>query len=131
MWAVDATVLLRLLLDDCDEQSARAVAFIAKLTDEGERMFVAHAVLCDVASALARNCSVPRADIARVLNDLLRTTQFEVEDPAVANRALLRYRRGGGDLADYLIAETAAGSGCRGVVTFDPELLEEDGFLAP
>lgn len=131
MIGLDTNVLLRYLLADDEAQTPRAVGFIGNAAERGEKMFLSHVVLCEVAWVMKAGCSLPKDDIALVLTNLLRTAQFAIEDPDLASRALRRYEQGGADFADYLIAERAAEAGCDGVATFDGRLLKEAGFTAP
>ena len=131
MVALDAPLLLRYLLADCEGEYGRAAAFIHNAADEGVRMYLLHQVLCDLSRELESTYSLSRRDIARGLHDLLCTAQFVVEGPELARRALDRYRSGGADFASYLLWEQAEHAGCDAVVTFEVALLEESGFVEP
>ncbi len=131
MMGLDTHVLMRYLLNDDEEQSRRAVALINETADLGEKMYISHVVVCEVAWVLRSAGDLPRVEIAEVLNMLLHTAQFAVEDPDLAGRALARYGRGGADFPDYLIAERASEAGCERVATFDKKLLKEPGFVSP
>jgi predicted nucleic-acid-binding protein len=129
--ALDTNVLVRYLTADDAEQAGRAAALIDDAVARGESLFISHVVLCEVTWVLARAYRLARPDLVDVPDDSVRTAQFVVEDPAIARRALSRFAAGAADFADDLIAERAAGAGCRVVVTFDRKLLRERGFEAP
>jgi predicted nucleic-acid-binding protein len=129
--ALDTNVLVRYLLLDDETQSPRAAALINGSAARGEKMFVSHVVLCEVTWVLRTAASLTRDEVAAALTGMIRTAQFVVEDPDIANRALHRYEAGGADFADYLIAERAAAAGFDQVVTFDKKLLKESGFIRP
>lgn len=131
MIGLDTNVLVRYLMADDPEQAMRAAALVDDAVARGESMFIAHIVLCEVCWVLTRAFRLPKSNLVAVLDDILRTAQFVVEDPAAARRALHRFAAGAADFADYLIAERTEDVGCRLVATFDRKLLREDGFEAP
>lgn len=131
MIGLDTNVLVRYLVEDDEEQSNRAVAFIESTADRGDRLFLAHLVLCELVWVLEVAYGRSREDIVRALTAILRTAQFVVDDPDVAHRALARFEDGAADFADYVIAELAGAAGCQRIATFDDELLEEESFFRP
>lgn len=131
MIALDTNVLVRYLTADDAEQAERAAAVIDDAVARGESLFISHIVLCEVTWVLTRAFRLAKPELVAVLDDIVRTAQFVVEDPAIARRALSRFAAGAADFADYIIAERTAGAGCRVVVTFDRKLVRERGFEAP
>ena len=63
------------------------------------------------------------------MEQILSTGLFVVEQEDLVRRSLESYRRGKGDFADSVIAETCAGHGCRDTATFDRALRGELGFV--
>lgn len=85
-------------------------------------------MLCELVWVLTRRADLSRTQIAKALDQLLRTELIVVSDPGVADRALRAYRAGKGDFADYLIREQARALDAEEVHTFDRALKGEDGF---
>jgi predicted nucleic-acid-binding protein len=129
--ALDTNVFVRFLVEDDAEQAARAKKVVRGALDAGEPVFVSAVVLSELAWVLERAYELPRRDIAAAVEGLLAAHPFEVEHAPAAARALARYRRGRAGYPDYLIQQLAAERGCAELVTFDRELLREDGFTRP
>ncbi len=130
MIALDTNVVVRYLMQDDVDQSARAAAFIDGAADSGDTMYVPLVVLCEVAWVLRRAYRLDKADLIAALSGVLRAASFEVEAADAAYRALRRYAAGAADFADYVIVERANDAGCVGVATFDAKLLREQGAVA-
>ncbi len=131
MIGLDTNVIVRYLVEDDEEQAARAAALIEGAANRGETLFIAQIVLCELAWVLGAAYGRSRLEVARALKAVLRTAQFVVEDVDLAHRALARFEEDRGDFADYVVAERAFGNGCERVATFDKRLLAEDSFFAP
>lgn len=129
MIAVDTNVLVRFLVRDDEAQFARAADLLARAQRVDESVFVSTIVLCELVWVLRRAYKVGKADVVRVLNELVRARHVQLESPVVVDRALAAFARGPGDLADYLIREQAFVAGCTGVATFDGAVAGEDGFV--
>ena len=131
MIGLDTNVLVRYLVEDDEQQAARAAALIEDAVRRGEKLFVASIVLCEVVWVLKVAYGRTRGDIAKALGAILRTAQFVIQDIESAYRALACYESGPGDFADYLIAEQAVEAGCEKLATFDKKLLKDDRFVEP
>lgn len=91
-------------------------------------MFLNGVVLCETVWVLERGYGIAKDVIADVLEKILVTRQFEVEDRDQVWRAQKAYEAGKADFADHLIGERKALAGCRATVTFDTALEETAGF---
>jgi predicted nucleic-acid-binding protein len=129
--ALDTNVLVRFLIEDDEEQSARAAALIRRIVDSEERLFVPELVVCETVWVLAGAYRFQRGEIAALLTDLLSARELEPGGADRLWRALRAYRAGRGDFADYLISEQARDAGFDTVATFDRKLLKDHGFTAP
>jgi predicted nucleic-acid-binding protein len=129
MIALDTNVLVRYLVEDDAAQSARAAKRIAGASSAGEQLFISSVVFCEVAWVLAVAYKVQKAELIRVLRDLLRARQLAFENADALIQALEAYERGRGDLADYVIRETALTYGCESIATFDKALTKEARFI--
>ena len=131
MIALDTNVLLRFLVDDNGEQTARARDLLRRAQDQGVPCFVSDVVLCEVVWVLQRRFRVSRAELVAVLKQLVRASNlvFAARDQVVA--ALMSFAAGPGGFTDYFIRAQAHAAGCEAVATFDRALLRESGFIAP
>ena len=62
------------------------------------------------------------------VQDFLLDDRYILEEPAIVSAALVRFRNGKADLADYLIGLKSRSLGADETVTFDRALRGEDGF---
>lgn len=131
MIALDTNVLVRYLVEDDAEQSARAARLIEGAADQGEVLFVTHIVMCEVVWVLQVAYRVSKPDVIATLKNLVRARQLELEDAELVRKALAEFEDGKGDFADYLIRARSAARWCERVATFDKALLKEAGFVAP
>jgi predicted nucleic-acid-binding protein len=129
--ALDTNVLVRILVEDDAQQTAAANRLVERALAEDATLFLPSIVLCETAWVLARAYRFPRADLVRVLTQVLATRQLDVENAEEAERALAAYATGRGDLADYLIRERAHAAGAHVVATFDRAVQSDPGFVSP
>lgn len=144
MIAVDTSVLLRYLLQDDEEQAARAGTVFAA----GETILVTDIVLAETAWTLSgRKYRLPKAQLVAVLERLFSEPSIRFEDDQVVWRALHAYRSDGAvaetgsaravGFADALIVfkalRTAASDGALldGVYTFDAAMQRLPHAAAP
>ncbi|MDE2690968.1 MAG: type II toxin-antitoxin system VapC family toxin [Acidobacteriota bacterium] len=144
MIAVDTRVLLRYLLEDDEEQAARA----AKVFAAGETILVTDVVLAETVWTLSgRKYRLPKAQLVAVLERLFSEPSIRFEDDQVVWRALHAYRSDGATeataspkrvgFADALIVfkalRTAASDGelLDGVYTFDAAMQRLPHAAAP
>ena len=88
MIGLDTNVLVRYLTRDDPAQYAKAAAMIDAATDRGEQLVINTAVLCELVWVLGTAYSYSRAEIARALEQIFATAQFEVERLDEARQAL-------------------------------------------
>ena len=131
MTALDTNVLVRFLVEDDKKQAAKASKLIETAIAEGQELFVADVVLCELVWVLSRSYKVERSAIVETLQQLLRAGHLVFRDEDVLHRAVLRFARGKGDFADYVIAFAAEAEGFGQVATFDKVLLKEKRFVSP
>lgn len=131
MIGLDTNVLVRYLTQDDAEQSAQAVALIEGAASRGERLFISQIVLCEVVWVLRSAFRTARDELISVLEAIVATSQFVIQDAAVTRRALERFKAGDADFADYVMGENALAAGCKRVLTFDRKLLREPEFSSP
>jgi predicted nucleic-acid-binding protein len=122
MKGLDTNVLARYLTQDDPAQARRANAFIAGEVAGGTRCFIGSVVLCELVWVLCGAYGLGKPEVARTLDGILATAQFEIGERDTMLRALEDYRTGRGDFADYVIGRLALEAGCSETATFDAKL---------
>jgi predicted nucleic-acid-binding protein len=128
MIGVDTNVLVRYLTQDDPVQYEKAAAFIEAATDRGEQLVVNTVVLCELEWVLGSAYSYSRAEIARAIEQILATAQFEVERLDEARKALADFRTTKSEFSDALIGRINRSLGAEHTMTFDRDLKAVDTF---
>jgi predicted nucleic-acid-binding protein len=128
MKGLDTNVLVRYLVRDDKRQAEKASAYIRDAIAEGESCFINHIVLCELVWVLETAYGFSRKEIADVLEKILITKQFEIEQKDIVRQAVRDYNQGKGDLADYLIGRINHECGCDRTATFDRSLKDMPVF---
>lgn len=119
MIGIDTNVLIRYIVQDEPEQARQATTVLEAECTRESPGFISHIVLCEVAWVLRRGYRYDRSMVCRVLRELLRTVEFQVEREDLAWNALEAYESGAADFSDYLLAYTNTSAGVECTVTFD------------
>jgi predicted nucleic-acid-binding protein len=127
MKGLDTNVLIRLLLADDPEQTARGRAFVAD-RPVGEPLFINRIVICELIWTLRRRFRFDRGQIADVVDRMLKWRGLEIEDYDALGFALYLYQTSGADLADCLLGVTNGLLGCERTATFDRKAAQLDEF---
>ena len=127
MIGLDTNVLVRYVMQDDPEQSARATALVESLSVE-QPGFVALVAVVELVWVLTACFELERAQVAAAIEGLVRSKEIRVEQSAVVWKALRSYRRSAGDFADCLIERSAAAAGCEKTVTFNRGAVKACGM---
>lgn len=130
MIGLDTNVLLRLLLRDDEAQAAAALRFVEGACSAEAPCLINRIVLIEAAWVLASGYGYGREQVAAILDAVLRTEVFAVENAAEAWAALKDYRGGNADFADCLIGRTNRALGAETTASFDRKAQALDGFVA-
>jgi predicted nucleic-acid-binding protein len=128
MIGLDTNVLVRYLIHDDPAQYRKAAAFINAATDRGEQLVVSTGVLCELEWVLGAAYGYSREEIARALEQIFATAQFEVERLDEARQALGDFRATKADFSDALIGRINRSLGAEHTVTFDRDLKSVETF---
>jgi predicted nucleic-acid-binding protein len=128
MIGLDTNVLIRYLLQDEEVQGERASRAIALASHRNELLFICGVVLCEAVWVLESAYRYQKAQIVSVLEQLLETSGFEIEQRDLVRAALGDYRTRKADFADCLIGRAGEAYGCRHTLTFDRRLKALDSF---
>ena len=127
MIGLDTNVLVRYLLQDDARQSLRANRLIESLSAD-EPGFVPVVTLVELAWVLGAGYKLPRAQLAAVLETLLRSKELVIDRADLVMQALARFSSGSADFADALIERTATAAGCTTTMTFDQAAAKAAGM---
>ena len=118
MTGLDTNVLVRYVMQDDPRQSPRATRLIEALKPD-EPGFVPVVALVELVWVQSGSYTLDRAQVATVLDTLLRSKELVIDRADLVSQALKGYSTAGADFADALIERIAAAAGCRATLTFD------------
>lgn len=127
MIGLDTNVLVRYVMQDDPRQSPRATRVIESLSAE-EPGFVPVVALVELVWVLSGSYGLGRAQVAQVLEGLLRSKELVVDRAELVTQALNRFGTAGADFADALIERIAADAGCTTTMTFDAGAVKSAGM---
>lgn len=119
MIGLDTNVLVRYVVQDDANQSARATELIETHCRADNPGWIDSIVLCELVWVLESAYGYGREIVASVLRQLLGTADIVVENPTQAWGALRAYESGPADFADYLVGLRNDANGCESTYTFD------------
>ena len=130
MIGLDTNVLVRYLTQDDPDQAARAGRIIEACTKE-EPGLVSLVVLCELVWVLRGAYGYEKRLVIEVLEQIMLTSQLQVEGEDIARLSLKAFRQGPADFADYVIifSNRAGGSGI--TYSFDKKLAAHDYARIP
>jgi predicted nucleic-acid-binding protein len=116
--AADTNVLVRYIVRDVPDEFDKAAAFLTSRS-AADPAFVSVIVLVELIWVLARHYGYGREAIHALLRKLLATAELRFEDAEFLSTLINSADGVRGDIADHLIARSAARAGCTRTVTFD------------
>ena len=128
MIGLDTNILVRYLTQDDPDQSMKATAEMEKGLSEGHMFFIADTVMCELVWVLETAYGYDCREIDPVLENILRTKQFQFENKDLLWKSLADYRNKKGDFADHLIGQAGHKAGCLETLTFDAGLKNNPNF---
>jgi len=128
MIGIDTNVLVRYITQDDQQQSNEANHFIeTQLTKESPGI-ISKIVLCELAWVLSTAYAYPKKQIAEVIQQILITQEFCIEDSENAFKALQLYQNKSAGYADCFLAQTHNTMGAKYTVSFDKKGLKSNLF---
>lgn len=118
MIGLDTNVLVRYVMQDDARQSPRATRLIESLKPD-EPGFVPLVALVELVWVLSTSYGLSRAQVATVLEALVRSKELVVDRADIVSQALNRYSAGPADFADALIERIATAAGCSATMSLD------------
>jgi predicted nucleic-acid-binding protein len=129
MIGLDTNVLARLFVDDDPVQARLARQFVADRCTSDDPGFVDRVALCELVWVLSSVHGYRRAEIARVIEELLASRDMKLEDDGIVRTALRVFATSNVDFADVLIERANRARGCSATATFDRKAAKLDGFV--
>ena len=127
MIGIDTNVLVRYIVQDTD-QAKLATDFLENKCSQQDPGFVCLIVLCEIVWVLRRAYKYDKSIVLSVLNKLLTTQEFEIENTPVAWRAYEEYKKGSADYSDYVIGLLGRTKDIGTVMTFDRKAANSPFF---
>lgn len=118
MIAIDTNVLVRLFVDDNEEQHRASLRFFDERTSD-DPAFINCVVLAEFAWVLKRSYGYPGASVNDAVEYLTATTDIRLHERAAVLAALSLSRELNMEFADAFIACLDTDAGCSTTVTFD------------
>jgi len=115
---IDTNVLLRLIVDDDEEQRSKVMAFGSALNKDYRGLITLLGIL-EIDWALRSQYGFTRRRSGAALQKLTHIRGLDIESHDVLLRALRLVDESNADLADALIAERSAELGCERTMTLD------------
>lgn len=128
MIGLDTNVLLRYLLHDDEVQGEKASRAIGQAAARNEPLFISVLVLCEAVWVLESGYGYRKADLVGVLDELLETGGFEIEQHDLVRSALDDYRANKADFADCWIGRVNEAHHCGHTLTFERALKTLETF---
>ena len=122
MIGLDTNVLVRYLMQDDAAQARLASTVIESAAGRGERLRLSAVTVCELVWVLESAYQQSRANVARALDQIVRTADFDLEHVDHVRQAIERYRSTPADFADALIGLVNEADGCEHTLTFDRSL---------
>ncbi|MEO8675230.1 MAG: type II toxin-antitoxin system VapC family toxin [Casimicrobiaceae bacterium] len=119
MIGLDTNVLVRYIAQDEPRQAAKAVHLIEEVCGEARPGFVTIVALAELVWVLEECYDSAKTDVAAILERILRTKQFVVEDAETVWKAVRLFEASPADFADCLIDRVGAAHDCEYTATFD------------
>jgi predicted nucleic-acid-binding protein len=115
---IDTNVLVRYLAQDDAKQASLATRFIEGLSSDAPG-FIATVCLVELVWVMQSCYRASKPEIIGILNLILRTRQFVVENAETVSKATTLFSSTKADFSDCLIEQSANRAGCSHTVTFD------------
>jgi predicted nucleic-acid-binding protein len=128
MIGLDTNILVRYLVQDDPEQSARATEILERRLTEKNPGFVSVVAMVETVWVLDRAYFLTAQEIATAIERLLQVDVLAIENEQEVFTAMVALKQERGSFADALIAELGARVGCSRTLTFDRKATRLPSF---
>jgi predicted nucleic-acid-binding protein len=122
MKGLDTNVLVRYITQDDLHQAELAEREIEEAVLKGEKLVIQPIVLFELVWVLESAYGYRKSEVAPVVDQIMRTAQFEIIEKDILWKAIGDFLGGGADLADYYIGRANENYGAPTTLTFDKAL---------
>ncbi len=131
MIGLDTNVLVRYITQDEPRQASRATRLIEQRCTPEAPGRISLVVMCELVRVLCGAYGYGKEEVAGVLEQILLTAAFEVEEESLAWQALDAWKAGKADYSDYLVVLSNRHAGCEATFTFDRKLARHPAADLP
>lgn len=128
MTGIDTNILVRYIVQDDPVQSKAATIFVEKKCSKENFGFINHIVLCELVWVLQKCYDASKKEIIRVMEQLLQTAQFKVQNQQIVWLSLSDFKSGSADFSDYLVGRINLSKECTETITFDKSAAKAKSF---
>jgi len=128
MKGVDTNVLVRYITQDDYSQSAKATHFIEKECSATTPAVINGMVLCELVWVLETAYEYTREEIVPVLEKILKTRQFHINESHILWQAFRNYKNTSVGFSDHYINSVNLHHNCDHTFTFDKKAARLPGF---
>jgi predicted nucleic-acid-binding protein len=125
---LDTNILVRYFTQDDAGQAEKVSKFLKEKTARGESFFINSIVLCELIWVLEFAYDYPKSVIIGVVEKILATKQFEIEQSELVWAALEDFKKSKADFSDLLIGRKNGAANCEVTVSLDGGLRSVEGF---
>ena len=130
MIGIDTNVLVRLLVQDDEDQFDRARRLIRREAHAGEPVRISLLVLLETEWVLRSRYKLTKNEILETFSELLSAVDLSFEDEPSVEEALFVWKDSSAQFADCLIGARHRALGCSATATFDNGAAKLPGFVA-
>ena len=131
MIGLDTNILVRYITQDDAQQAQRANRIIEHLCSKTSQGYIAQIVLCELVWVLQRAYGYDKQQVVSVLDQVLVTIEFSIENEDIARKALEAWRNGVAGYSDYLLVLANQSAGCELTYSFDMKLAQHPEVAVP
>jgi predicted nucleic-acid-binding protein len=129
MMGLDTNALVRFLVRDDQEQSARAEQLIRRSANAGEPVYISLLVLLETEWVLRGRYKLDKSEILGAFSELLSSADLSFEDKPSIEEALFLWKDTSAQFADCLIGSRHRASACAATATFNSDALKRPGWV--
>lgn len=119
MIGLDTNVLVRYIAQDDPRQTAKAARLIERECSEARPGFITAVALAELVWVMEECYRSAKPEIIAILQRILRTRQFVVEEAETVWKAVRLFESARADFADCLVDRICAAHDCEYTATFD------------
>ena len=128
MIGIDTNVIVRYIVQDDPIQSKAATRLIEQSCNIDNPGFINQIVMCELVWVLRRSYKLDKASICKVIEQIIRTDRFLIEDIQLVWKALQAFKESKADFADCLLGQKNLQAGCDYTATLDDAASRLTGY---